>query len=64
MDFDFTPDQIAIRKHMREFAEREIAPKAQENDRKMEFDWEIAKKIFAEGFLGCPGRHQKRIWWR
>ncbi len=54
MDFDFTPDQIAIRKHMREFAEREIAPKAQENDRKGEFDWDIAKKIFAEGFLGCP----------
>ncbi len=54
MDFDFTPEQIAIRKHMREFAEREIAPKAQENDRKCEFDWDIAKKIFAEGFLGCP----------
>ncbi len=54
MDFDFTPEQVAMRKHMREFAEREIAPKAQENDRKGEFDWDIAKKIFAEGFLGCP----------
>ena len=54
MDFDFTPDQIAIRKHMREFAEREIKPKVRENDRKMEFDWDIAKKIFAEGFLGLP----------
>lgn len=54
MDFDFTPDQIAIRKHMREFAEREIKPKVRDNDRKGEFDWDIAKKIFAEGFLGCP----------
>jgi len=39
---------------MREFAEREIAPKAQMNDRAGKFDWDIAKKIFAEGFLGCP----------
>jgi butyryl-CoA dehydrogenase len=54
MDFDFTEDQLAIRKHMRQFAEREIAPRAQENDRKCEFDWVIARKIFAEGFLGCP----------
>lgn len=54
MDFDFTPDQLAIRKHMREFAEREIAPVAAKNDRDCKFDWDIAKKIFAEGFLGCP----------
>lgn len=54
MDFDFTPEQIAMRKHMREFAEREIAPKAQANDRACKFDWDIAKKIFSEGFLGCP----------
>lgn len=54
MDFDFTPDQLAIRKHMREFAEREIAPNAQKNDRECKFDWDIAKKIFSEGFLGCP----------
>jgi alkylation response protein AidB-like acyl-CoA dehydrogenase len=54
MDFDFTPDQIAMRKHMREFAEREIAPKAKMNDRECKFDWDIAKKIFKEGFLGCP----------
>jgi alkylation response protein AidB-like acyl-CoA dehydrogenase len=54
MDFDFTPDQASIRKHMREFAEREIAPVAQKNDRECKFDWDVAKKIFAEGFLGCP----------
>jgi len=54
MDFDFTPEQIAIRKHMREFAEREIAPVAMKNDRDCKFDWDVAKKIFAEGFLGCP----------
>ncbi len=54
MDFDFTPEQVAMRKHMRDFAEREIAPKAQANDRACKFDWDIAKKIFSEGFLGCP----------
>lgn len=54
MDFDFTPEQIAIRKHMREFAEREIVPVAQMNDRECKFDWDVAKKIFKEGFLGCP----------
>jgi butyryl-CoA dehydrogenase len=54
MDFDFTTEQISMRKHMRDFAEREIAPKAQMNDRAGKFDWDIAKKIFAEGFLGCP----------
>src|SRR3990167_9487145 len=54
MDFDFTAEQLAIRKHMRDFAEREIAPVATRNDRECQFDWEIAKKIFAEGFLGCP----------
>jgi butyryl-CoA dehydrogenase len=54
MDFDFTPEQMAMRKHMRDFAEREIAPKAAYNDRECKFDWDIAKKIFAEGFLGCP----------
>lgn len=54
MDFDFTPEQIAIRKHVREFAEREIAPVAQQNDRECKFDWDVAKKIFKEGFLGLP----------
>jgi len=53
MDFDFTPEQIEMRRHTREFAERVIAPKAQMNDREMKFDWDIAKQIFAEGFLGC-----------
>jgi alkylation response protein AidB-like acyl-CoA dehydrogenase len=54
MDFDYTPEQLAIRKHMREFAERNIVPVAQKNDRDCKFDWDVAKKIFAEGFLGCP----------
>lgn len=54
MDFDFTPEQRDIRKHMREFAERNIVPVAAKNDRECKFDWDVAKKIFAEGFLGCP----------
>jgi alkylation response protein AidB-like acyl-CoA dehydrogenase len=54
MDFDFTPEQRDIRRHMREFAERNIVPVAAKNDRECKFDWDVAKKIFAEGFLGCP----------
>lgn len=54
MDFDFTPEQLSMRKHMREFMERNVAPVAQSNDRECKFDWDVAKKIFAEGFLGCP----------
>ncbi|MBX9880214.1 MAG: acyl-CoA dehydrogenase family protein [Candidatus Obscuribacterales bacterium] len=54
MNFEFTQEQLDMRNHMREFADREIAPKAQKNDRDCKFDWDIAKKIFAEGFLGCP----------
>ncbi len=54
MDFDFTPDQIAFREHVRAFAEREIVPKVAANDRACKFDWDIAKKIFKEGLLGCP----------
>ncbi len=54
MDFEFTADQLAIRRHMREFAEREIVPVAAKNDRDCRFDWDVARKIFKEGFLGCP----------
>jgi alkylation response protein AidB-like acyl-CoA dehydrogenase len=54
MDFDLSAEQIAIRKHVREFAERVITPVAAKNDREGKFDWDVAKKIFAEGFLGCP----------
>src|SRR5580700_10264573 len=54
MDFDFTSDQIAFREHVRAFAEREIVPKVAANDRACKFDWDIAHKIFKEGFLGCP----------
>ncbi len=54
MDFELTKQQIDIRRHMREFMEREVEPYAVENDRECKFDWNIAKKIFSEGFLGGP----------
>ena len=54
MDFEFTDDQLAIRKHMREFAEREIAPVAAKNDRECKFDWDLARSMFDQGFFGCP----------
>lgn len=54
MDFDLTDDQSAMRKHIRDFAEREIAPVAGRDDREAKFNWDLARKMFAEGFFGCP----------
>ncbi len=54
MDFELSKQQIDIRRHMREFMEREVEPYAVSNDRECKFDWSIAKKIFSEGFLGGP----------
>lgn len=54
MDFELTKQQADIRKHMRDFMEREVEPYVVNNDRECKFDWTIAKKIFNEGFLGGP----------
>ena len=47
MDFELTKEQIDIRRHVREFMEREVEPMAQQNDRDCKFDWNIAKKRFS-----------------
>lgn len=54
MDFSPTPDQDLIRKSVREFAEREIAPYATAWDREERFPWEVVEKIKPLGYFGAP----------
>jgi alkylation response protein AidB-like acyl-CoA dehydrogenase len=54
MDFQLTPDQDLIRKSVREFAEREIAPYATQWDREERFPWEVVEKIKPLGYFGAP----------
>src|SRR5438874_2573995 len=52
MDFDYTPDQIALRKAVREFAEAEIAPHVMEWDEAQTFPLEVIRKLGELGYMG------------
>src|SRR5579871_3342572 len=52
MEFDYTPEQIHLRKTVREFAEGEIAPHVLEWDEEQIFPLEAIKKAGRLGFLG------------
>lgn len=52
MNFDLTEEQELIRETVRDFAEREIKPLAQELDEKAEFSYELTKKIGEMGLFG------------
>jgi alkylation response protein AidB-like acyl-CoA dehydrogenase len=52
MDFSFTPEQEMLRKAMREFAEKELIPRAQQLDESGEFPRDIIKKVAALGLVG------------
>jgi butyryl-CoA dehydrogenase len=52
IDFELTDEQKLIRETAREFSDREIAPRARENDRNEHFDTELVKKMADMGFLG------------
>jgi hypothetical protein len=54
MDLDLTNEQRLIQETAREFADREIAPRARDNDRAGRFDRELASKIGEIGYLGAP----------
>ena len=53
LNFDLTEEQNLIRHAVREFAENEIAPVAQELDEKEEFSPELTRKMADMGLLGC-----------
>lgn len=51
INFEPTEDQLAFQKLAREFAEREIAPKAAHHDETGEFPWEICRKAWEAGLM-------------
>ncbi len=54
MDFALSPDHQLIQRTVREFAEGEIAPVAEELDRTKSFPYEIVSKLAALGLMGIP----------
>jgi short/branched chain acyl-CoA dehydrogenase len=52
MDFWLNDEQKMLRYNIREFAEKEIGPKAQELDEKEEFSYDITKKMAELGLFG------------
>ncbi|MEP6715214.1 MAG: acyl-CoA dehydrogenase family protein [Terriglobia bacterium] len=52
MDFDYTPEQIQLRREVREFAQAEIAPHVMEWDEAQTFPLEVVKKLGGLGYLG------------
>lgn len=54
MDFDLSEEQIMIRNLMKDFAEKEILPKARDDDRNERFPKDILDKMAPLGFLGAP----------
>ena len=53
MDFEYTPEQIQLRKSVREFAEAEIAPHVMEWDEAQIFPAEVVRKLGQLGYLGA-----------
>jgi short/branched chain acyl-CoA dehydrogenase len=54
MDFDLSPDHELIRRTVREFAEAEVAPVAEELDRTKSFPYEIVAQLGKLGLMGIP----------
>jgi alkylation response protein AidB-like acyl-CoA dehydrogenase len=53
MDFELTDEQRLVRETAREFTDKEIAPRARDNDRNEHFDLVLVGKIAAQGYLGA-----------
>jgi alkylation response protein AidB-like acyl-CoA dehydrogenase len=54
MDFSLSDDHRLLRDTVREFAEREIAPAAEELDRTKSFPYEIVKRLAELDLMGIP----------
>ena len=53
MDFEYTPEQIQLRKAVREFAEAEIAPHVMEWDEAQIFPHDVIHKLGRLGYMGA-----------
>jgi short/branched chain acyl-CoA dehydrogenase len=54
MDFDLSPDHELIRRTVREFAEGEVAPVAEQLDRTKAFPYAIVAQLGELGLMGIP----------
>jgi alkylation response protein AidB-like acyl-CoA dehydrogenase len=54
IEFEFTPEQAALRESVRAFARNEIAPIAAEIDEKEEFPARTVRRMQEEGYFGVP----------
>jgi alkylation response protein AidB-like acyl-CoA dehydrogenase len=53
VEFEYTPEQIQLRKSVREFAEAEIAPHVMEWDEAQTFPLEVIRKLGKLGYMGA-----------
>ncbi len=53
MEFEYTPEQIQLRKSVREFAEAEIAPRVMEWDEGQIFPQDAIRKLGRLGYMGA-----------
>ena len=53
MDFDYTPEQVQLRREVREFAAAEIAPHVMEWDENQTFPLAVVKKLGQLGYMGA-----------
>jgi butyryl-CoA dehydrogenase len=58
VDFELSDEHRLIAEAAREFSDREIAPRARENDHAESFDRELASKLGEIGYLGAPVAEQ------
>src|SRR4051812_46504727 len=54
MNFDLTDEQSSIQRLVREFADQEVRPVAEELDREHRFPYEIVEKLGGLGLMGIP----------
>ncbi len=54
MNFDLTPDQLALQERVRSFAQAEIAPRAEQLDRDAVFPTDLFKKLGELGVMSIP----------
>jgi short/branched chain acyl-CoA dehydrogenase len=54
MNFDLTDEQQSIRRLVRDFAQNEVKPVAEELDREKRFPYEIVAKLGELGLMGIP----------
>ncbi|MBJ7518083.1 MAG: acyl-CoA dehydrogenase family protein [Solirubrobacteraceae bacterium] len=54
MNFDLSSDHELMRRTVRDFAEQEVAPVAEELDREKRFPYELVRKMGELGWMGIP----------